>query len=461
MSKTNQSSKKKKAFLGVPIEQFRIDPNITADEIMRRMERISFQGRNLALAHRIWKRMLADDVLIFLGVAGAVSAGGLRLAIAHLIERRAVDCLVSTGANLYHDLHETRGRKHFVGSPAVDDRALQEAHIDRVYDTFVDEDEFIDNDNWPHQLYIREARRMVSDHVMTQHDCQGRRIAKDSVGLAAYTMDSHNVQRIVDARGFALDRGLSPGGAYLAVADTEGLAVAWVVSAAHRDRLEPYLWRYPLVGDIPYRGYFDRGRADAFARQLGGRDLDIRVTEAAGYSTLGWFDDPLPSGLLALDDVALVTVVLHEIVHTTLFVPGHMDFNESIATALSERLAVEFFTNRAGPDAVKASRRMALSLARSRFYDRLAGRLRTLFARAASGDWNGTRTMEERSVVYSDAAAEFEAAGFGDRTSFLAGQPDNASFLAAYRYHRGLAELQAWFERYGGQPGWARYLKAC
>ncbi|MFP6600421.1 MAG: aminopeptidase [Deltaproteobacteria bacterium] len=264
-----------------------------------------------------------------------------------------------------------------------------------------------------------------------------------------------SLELVLDARGFALDRGLSPGGAYLAVADTEGLAVAWVVSAAHRDRLEPYLWRYPLVGDIPYRGYFDRGRADAFARQLGGRDLDIRVTEAAGYSTLGWFDDPLPSGLLALDDVALVTVVLHEIVHTTLFVPGHMDFNESIATALSERLAVEFFTNRAGPDAVKASRRMALSLARSRFYDRLAGRLRTLFARAASGGWNGTRTMEERSVVYSDAAAEFEAAGFGDRTSFLAGQPDNASFLAAYRYHRGLAELQAWFERYGGQPGWA------
>ncbi len=67
-------------------------------------------------------------------------------------------------------------------------------------------DEFIDNDNWPHQLYIREARRMVSDHVMTQHDCQGRRIAKDSVGLAAYTMDSHNVQRHV-TNGRVLNEG--------------------------------------------------------------------------------------------------------------------------------------------------------------------------------------------------------------------------------------------------------------
>ncbi len=56
-------------------------------------------------------------------------------------------------------------------------------------------DEFTDNGGWPHQLYVREARRMVSDHVMTQHNCQGRATVDDPVGLAAYSMDSHNVQR--------------------------------------------------------------------------------------------------------------------------------------------------------------------------------------------------------------------------------------------------------------------------
>ena len=138
----------KSRFLDVPVEQFEIAPGAPADDILRRMERISFQGRNLATAHRVWQRMLADDVVIFLGVAGALTAGGLRLAIARLIRERAVDCVVSTGANLYHDLHETRGRRHFVGSSRADDRALQAAHIDRVYDTYVDEDEFVDNDNW-------------------------------------------------------------------------------------------------------------------------------------------------------------------------------------------------------------------------------------------------------------------------------------------------------------------------
>lgn len=58
-------------------------------------------------------------------------------------------------------------------------------------------DEFVESGGWPHQLYIREARRMISDYVMTQHNCQGRNVAEDSIGLAAYGMDSHNTQRYV------------------------------------------------------------------------------------------------------------------------------------------------------------------------------------------------------------------------------------------------------------------------
>jgi len=139
---------KKSSYLKVPVEPFLVEPDLTADQILDRMERISFQGRNLGTARRVWQRMLGDDVLIFLGVAGALSAGGLRMIIAHLIANRYVDCIVSTGANLYHDLHETRGRRHFIGSPRSDDHALQTHHIDRVYDTLVDEDEFIENDIW-------------------------------------------------------------------------------------------------------------------------------------------------------------------------------------------------------------------------------------------------------------------------------------------------------------------------
>jgi hypothetical protein len=68
-------------------------------------------------------------------------------------------------------------------------------------------DEFPEHDGWSHQIYVREARRMISAYVMTQHHCQGRQVAEDAIGLAAYTMDSHNTQRYVDADGMVRNEG--------------------------------------------------------------------------------------------------------------------------------------------------------------------------------------------------------------------------------------------------------------
>jgi deoxyhypusine synthase len=166
--------KKKSRFLQTPIEPFMVERGLTAEDLVGRMERISFQGRNLATAHRIWLKMLEDDVTIFLGMAGALSAGGLRLVVAHLIAERYVDCLVSTGANLYHDLHETRGQRHYVGSAHADDAALADERIDRVYDTYASEEEFIGNDNWiadfaatlePRAYTTREFLHQLGGHL--------------------------------------------------------------------------------------------------------------------------------------------------------------------------------------------------------------------------------------------------------------------------------------------------------
>ncbi|HTL43878.1 MAG TPA: deoxyhypusine synthase family protein [Vicinamibacterales bacterium] len=151
--------KTKHRFLREPVEPFAVASGATADDLLARMERVSFQGRSLATARRIWQKMLADDCTIFFGIAGALSAGGMRLIISHLIAQRYVDCLVSTGANLYHDLHETRGRRHYLGSPQENDAALQAEHIDRVYDTYANEDEFIENDEWIAAFTLTLERR--------------------------------------------------------------------------------------------------------------------------------------------------------------------------------------------------------------------------------------------------------------------------------------------------------------
>lgn len=172
----------KSRFLRVPVEPFAVTPDLAASEMLARMEKISFQGRNLATARRIWEKMLGDDCTIFLGMAGALSAGGMRLIVAHLIEQRYVDCLVSTGANLYHDLHETRGRRHYVGSPRENDAALQADHIDRVYDTYASEDEFVDNDEWIAAFVMTLERRpytsreflyLLGEHLWKETGRQG------------------------------------------------------------------------------------------------------------------------------------------------------------------------------------------------------------------------------------------------------------------------------------------------
>ena len=152
----------KSRYLRVPVEPFVVNPDASADDLLARMERISFQGRSLATARRIWARMLADDCTIFLGLAGALSAGGLRLVIAHLIEHRFIDCLVSTGANLYHDLHETRGRHHYIGTAREDDAQLQKDGIDRVYDTYANEQEFVENDEWLAEFALTLDRRPLT-----------------------------------------------------------------------------------------------------------------------------------------------------------------------------------------------------------------------------------------------------------------------------------------------------------
>jgi deoxyhypusine synthase len=156
----------KSRFLRVPVEPFVVEPALSVDAALSRMERVSFQGRSLATARRIWEKMLDADCTIFLGVAGALSAGGMRLLLAHLITHRYVDCVVSTGANLYHDLHETRGRHHYVGSPLENDAALQAQHIDRVYDTYASETEFVENDEWIAAFSLTLERRPYSSREL-------------------------------------------------------------------------------------------------------------------------------------------------------------------------------------------------------------------------------------------------------------------------------------------------------
>jgi deoxyhypusine synthase len=136
------------SFLRKPTQPVEIDGKTAVSELLNKMGRASFQGKNLSLAYSVWKQMLADQTTIFLGLAGALVPAGMRKLLVHIIENRWIDCLVSTGANLFHDIHEALGRYHWQGSHHVDDCQLKEAGIDRIYDTFAVEQEFRETDEY-------------------------------------------------------------------------------------------------------------------------------------------------------------------------------------------------------------------------------------------------------------------------------------------------------------------------
>jgi deoxyhypusine synthase len=137
---------RKHQILTVPTRPFEIDRKKNAASILEKMEGISFQGRSLGTAFHIWKRMLGDRATIMMGLSGAMIPGGMRRLVAYMIKQRLVDCVVSTGANFFHDIHESLGRLHFQCSPTIDDVHLQKNLIDRMYDTLVDEEEFREED---------------------------------------------------------------------------------------------------------------------------------------------------------------------------------------------------------------------------------------------------------------------------------------------------------------------------
>jgi deoxyhypusine synthase len=137
---------RKHEILSRPTRPLMIDRRKNVAALLEKMQGISFQGRNLATAYQVWGRMLRDRTMIMMGMAGAMVPAGMRRLVVYLIKNRLIDCLVSTGANFFHDIHETLGHSHFQCSPHIDDVALQKNLIDRMYDTLADEEEFREED---------------------------------------------------------------------------------------------------------------------------------------------------------------------------------------------------------------------------------------------------------------------------------------------------------------------------
>ena len=159
--------KRKRALLGRPTTPVKVSPKTTVSQLLDSYRDASFQARALGNCAAVFEAMLRDRdrPTIFLGLAGSLIAAGMRQVITDLIEKNMVDVVVSTGAIISQDLYQVRGGRHYHGHVDADDKELRDLYIDRLYDTFIDEEKYWKTDLAVSQFADRLAGTSLSSRA--------------------------------------------------------------------------------------------------------------------------------------------------------------------------------------------------------------------------------------------------------------------------------------------------------
>ncbi|WP_082890193.1 aminopeptidase [Halotalea alkalilenta] len=262
----------------------------------------------------------------------------------------------------------------------------------------------------------------------------------------------------LEARAFAsLALGLPDNRSYRLYAELHRPYVLWNLYAAPRFSLAALEHCFPIAGCVDYRGYYRQATAEREAGRLAARGMDVYIGGVPAYSTLGWFDDPLVSPMLAFSDAQLVGTIFHELSHQRFYLPGDTSFNESYASFVEERGIIEWRRRRFEPadDLLTRQRAQLKTLLRdtrerlSRLYaspldqQEMARRKEDIFAanRAAylclrEREWHGDRRFDE----------------------WMLGEMNNATLVAFTLYDRWVPAFGALFARAG--EDWTRFYAA-
>lgn len=267
--------------------------------------------------------------------------------------------------------------------------------------------------------------------------------------------ERRKLRLVLDARTFAAEYlELDVGESYTTFSWVDRDTLLMVVSAARKDRFQAYTWWFPIVGRVPYKGYFDFARAYLEAEALEAEGYDAWVRPSAAFSTLGWFNDPVLSTILRAGDVSLVGTVIHEVTHNTLYVPGQAAFNESFANFVGDRGAIDFFCGIEGEDGQRC--RLARGVWRDdllfgAFLSGVVAELEALYARE---DLSREEILERRGFVFDsararygrDVAPDLEVLSFD---GFMEAPLNNAALISRRLYYDRLELFEAAFQARG------------
>jgi predicted aminopeptidase len=302
---------------------------------------------------------------------------------------------------------------------------------------------------------------LASDDVryITRAGFEETRILKARQPIARLVRDStldpalrRSLGLVLETRDFAARLGLDAKETYTAYADVGRDTLLLVLQAAPKDCICPHTWKYPIVGEIPYKGFFDPAAAHREAARLAARGYDIYLRPSSAFSTLGWFNDPLLSTALTRDSVELAATVFHEIAHNTLYVKSATPFNESFAQMVGYRSAQAFFEQRGdSAHARRAADRWHDEIVLGEYYSALVSRLEALYAQ----DPDSAALEEGRRAAAVWARSQLEGPIGKRLRTFKVGRLterpiNNAQLISARIYRTRLDLFENWFQRHGG-----------
>ena len=252
--------------------------------------------------------------------------------------------------------------------------------------------------------------------------------------------EKEKIRLVMDAKAFGEEAlGLASSKNYTRYYLVKHPPVAYNLTASPKLSLEAYRWCFPIAGCLPYKGFFAREKAERESARMSKRGYDTYTRPVGAYSTLGWFKDPIFSTMLQYGDTALVEVILHEMVHRTIFVKDQGAFNEGVATFVGEKGMEAFFRSRGGldPGQIEAlqQKREAKRLFQETMFD-LADRLRLLY----SAEGEEEDKLASRGRIFQEAKASFqkglEALGSTRYGGILRQDWNNALLVSYLTYHQ-------------------------
>lgn len=261
------------------------------------------------------------------------------------------------------------------------------------------------------------------------------------------------LQKATDILSFAENElGLPAGDSYQSFVETGRTAVSWNVVAAPEFSLEAKKWCFPVAGCVPYRGYFKQEKADKFATKLRAKNLDVSVSPATAYSTLGWFKDPLLDTMMRGSDIRLAATLFHELAHQRLYISGDTPFNEAFAGFVEIIGTKAWLIKENRPDAIKAQAN--LRAARQDFQNLLSS-IRNKLSAVYQQKLSESEMRRSKTMIFEEMRSQY--ANLNERNwqgrdyfgAWISSDVNNAHLALLQSYKGGFCAFSNLFEQTG------------